>query len=266
MDPQPRNALTTPPTVSYLICATPRTGSTLLCELLASTGIAGRPASYFRLPDEQSRADQWQLPRSPAGSFDYGDYVRAAVAAGSTDNGVFGARVMWGTMDEIVAKLGAAYPDAARSDGALLARAFGLARIVHLWREDTLAQAVSWARAEQTGQWQLGDAAFPGREPRFDFATVQRHYRMIQEHNAAWQRWLVAASLDACVVRYEELIADLTRVTGNVLAFLGLQVPGGWTARPLHARQADGLNEEWAARYRAENNQADGGLASMPPL
>ena len=33
---------------SYLIRATPRTGSTLLCGLLASTGVTGRPESFFR--------------------------------------------------------------------------------------------------------------------------------------------------------------------------------------------------------------------------
>ncbi|MGH3680948.1 MAG: Stf0 family sulfotransferase [Natronosporangium sp.] len=37
---------------AYLICATSRTGSTLLCGLLRSTGVAGRPESYVRQPDE----------------------------------------------------------------------------------------------------------------------------------------------------------------------------------------------------------------------
>src|SRR5215207_8545306 len=32
---------------SYLVCATPRSGSTLLCEALKSTGVAGVPAEYF---------------------------------------------------------------------------------------------------------------------------------------------------------------------------------------------------------------------------
>jgi len=35
------------PEQSYLVAATPRSGSTLLCELLASTGVAGRPAERF---------------------------------------------------------------------------------------------------------------------------------------------------------------------------------------------------------------------------
>ena len=32
---------------SYLVCATQRSGSTLLCELLKDTGVAGRPEEYF---------------------------------------------------------------------------------------------------------------------------------------------------------------------------------------------------------------------------
>ena len=32
---------------SYLVCATERSGSTLLCELLAGTGVAGRPEEFF---------------------------------------------------------------------------------------------------------------------------------------------------------------------------------------------------------------------------
>jgi LPS sulfotransferase NodH len=35
------------PTCCYLVCATPRSGSTLLCEALATTGIAGNPKEYF---------------------------------------------------------------------------------------------------------------------------------------------------------------------------------------------------------------------------
>jgi len=34
--------------ISYLICPTPRSGSTLLCEPLEGTGIAGRPDEYFQ--------------------------------------------------------------------------------------------------------------------------------------------------------------------------------------------------------------------------
>ena len=35
---------------SYVICTSPRSGSTLLCNLLRATGVAGNPGSHFHDP------------------------------------------------------------------------------------------------------------------------------------------------------------------------------------------------------------------------
>jgi trehalose 2-sulfotransferase len=77
---------------SYLICATPRTGSSLLCGLLDSTGVAGHPESWFRRQDEREFAVRWGIADPPDGAFGDADYFLAAAAAGSTANGVFAAR------------------------------------------------------------------------------------------------------------------------------------------------------------------------------
>jgi len=123
-------------------------------------------------------------------AFDYGDYVRAAVAAGSSSNGVFGAGVMLGTMEQIVTTLSFVHPDLTGADLELLIRAFGRIRFVHLQRGDTVAQAVSWTRAEQTHFWQDGETDLPGgREPRFDFQQVHTLFQTIDEHNAGWRTW-----------------------------------------------------------------------------
>ena len=42
----------------YLVAATERSGSTLLCELLASTGVAGRPEEYFEFLSATGRVRQ----------------------------------------------------------------------------------------------------------------------------------------------------------------------------------------------------------------
>jgi len=235
---------------SYLICATPRTGSTLLCGLLRSTRVAGRPESYFRLPDESSWADRWRLARDLGGGCDYRDYVAAAVAEGSTDNGVFGARVMWGTLEEMVAKLSVMHPDRAGADLELLTAAFGGTRFVHLWRDDTVAQAVSWVRAEQMHYWQQGDTAYPGGSPYFDPEQIRSMVQTIAEHNAAWRDWFTRIGVRPYQVRYEALAADMAGVTGGIVNFLGLKLPRGRRIVPGHRRQADGINEEWVARYR----------------
>ncbi|SNQ48166.1 LPS sulfotransferase NodH (fragment) [Frankia canadensis] len=144
------------PIDSYFVCATPRTGSSLLLGLLDSTGICGHPQAYFRSPDESLWADRWQLARTDESGFRYADYVRAARAAGSTPNGVFGAKLMWGTVGEVVDKMRTIHRDLADDDLGLLNRVFGRTGFVYLKRHDVLAQAVSWLRAEQTATWFVG--------------------------------------------------------------------------------------------------------------
>ncbi|MGW1540111.1 Stf0 family sulfotransferase [Streptomyces sp. NPDC002309] len=246
---------------SYFICATPRTGSSLLLGLLESTGVAGRPQAYFRAPDEPLWADRWRIPRTAHDGVDYPAYVRAALAAGRTRNGVFGAKLMWGTLDEMVGKLRAVHPDVGGDDLALLNQAFGRTRFVSLRRDDVLAQAVSWLRAEQTDTWyiggngEIGGDVGNGRPPRFDADRISELMGTIEEHNAAWETWFASCGVDPFRVRYEELDADMAGVTEDILGFLGIDLPGGCPVVPRHERQADALNDRWIDRYRAESAQ-----------
>lgn len=234
---------------SSLICATPRSGSTLLCGLLRSTGVAGRPESYFRTEGLDEYADLWAVPRAADGVVDSA-YVRAAVAAGSTSNGVFGARIMWGTMTELTDSLRSTGDGRTASDVELLAEAFGRARFVHLRRADTVAQAVSWARAEQTHVWHPGERVAPGgQEPHFDRDLIGRLVDTITEHEAAWQAWFADRGLVAHEIAYEDLVADPIGVTRGVLDFLGLDLPSGGTIAVRDRRQADDVNVDWIARY-----------------
>jgi LPS sulfotransferase NodH len=254
--PSPESAKRTD---SYFICGTPRTGSSLLLGLLESTAVAGRPQAYFREPDEQLWAEKWRIPRTAEGTFRYPDFVQAALAAGRTGSGVFGAKLMWGTLGELVDKLSTLHPELACEDAELLNRAFGLTRFVHLRREDVLAQAVSWLRAEQTNAWyvgghgEIGGAAPDGGEPVFDADRIGELVRMAGEHNAAWEEWFASFGIEPYMVTYEELDADNVGVTLGILDFLGLELPAGRTVVPYHRRQADVLNSQWIDRCRAES-------------
>jgi LPS sulfotransferase NodH len=240
---------------AYFICATPRTGSSLLLGLLQSTGVAGRPEAYFREPDEQSWAERWRLAPAADGRLDYAHFVRAAIAAGQTENGVFGAKLMWGTLDEVVDKLAAVYPDDAGpgADLTLLTRAFGEVRFVYLRRDDVVAQAVSWLRAEQTGTWYVGDST-PGagaEEPRFDAQGIRTYAERIARHNGAWEQWFWSFAIEPYVVHYEGLCADMVGVTRGVLDFLQIDLPAGRDIVARHQRQSDELSAQWIDRYNA---------------
>ena len=242
-------------TGAYLLCGTPRTGSTLLCGLLESTGVAGHPESYFRKPDEDAFAAQWAIPRLSDGDFSYADFLKAALAAGTTDNGVFAARIMWGTLDELVGRLRTMYSDCAGDDLDLLNRAFAHPRFVYLRRDDVLGQAVSLLRAEQTDVWHNAEGCepqHPKQDPIYDVERIRKMIRTIEDHNTAWRRWFASVGVRPYSVVYEDLEADQEGVARGILVFLGLELPANRTIVGRHNRLRDQLSAEWVKRYRAE--------------
>src|ERR687898_910228 len=128
---------------SYALCGTPRTGSTLLCSLLCSTGVLGRPESYFREPDEVAWATRFGLATEGGQVRDYRAFVNAARSAGTLSNGVFGVRIMWGSLERMMEGLG---PVPGKPDLLMLEEALGSLAFIHIRREDIAAQSVSWYR------------------------------------------------------------------------------------------------------------------------
>lgn len=224
----------------YALCATPRSGSTLLCSLLRSSGVAGAPQSLFRAEDRQDFARDWGIARADGG-FDWADYLRAARVAGRGGTPVFAVRLMWETLRDVEGLLG----------GATLEQALGPLRFVHLFRRDLVAQAVSLHRALHSGVWHLGieEAAVPG-VPRYDFTAIDGHVRAAEAANAGWTRWFAARGIVPLRVAYEDLAADPVATAQAVLVHVGVTAAG-----PLHApnrRMADAESAVWIARYRDE--------------
>src|SRR3954447_14199689 len=108
--------------ISYLVCATQRSGSTLLCELLKGTDVAGVPDEYFEalratgLPrqprqyfEDPSVADIAERlapvdPGRPEQRGDFEGWFAYALQRGTSHNGVFGAKMMWNYFDDFRAR------------------------------------------------------------------------------------------------------------------------------------------------------------------
>jgi len=241
-----RSAVDNP--ASYLLCGTPRTGSTFLCGLLSSTGLAGNPESYFREPDLTTWARRLGMPTLGHDPFDYQDFAARVRHVGSTPNGVFAARIMWGSLQHMIA--GLAPERLGSTDLDVLFDTFGPLNIVHIRRDNVIAQAVSWARAEQTGYWQAGDSS--QTKPVLDLDQVDSLVHTINDHNAAWISWFHEQGAHPYVVTYEELVADPGQTVEGILAHLNLVPLPGWRPSPPHTKQADAVNLDWIRRYLAE--------------
>lgn len=220
----PRPAELVRPRQSYFVCATPRSGSWFLCGLLASTGVAGRPHEWFWRDTRASLERRWSVRSAD-------EYVKLVLAAGMTANGVFGAKVMFGSLPALTP--------------------FPRPRFVWMRRRDRVAQAASFAKAVQTGHWHHWDPP-PHAAPSYRFDAIDTLLREVEALERGWAEWFARERVEPLEVVYEELAADPEGQTRRVLDLLTVGQPTGDGIRSLTLRGHDDVNDEWSARYRAD--------------
>ena len=251
------------PANAYLVCATPRSGSTLLCELLRATGVAGTPMEHFetlrhsglpRQPREyfdgvEDRAVLDLLPALRETALEEPDprsWWKGVLAAGSSPNGVWGGKLMWGHTEDLVGRAAAL----TRRDDlrGVLDELLGDLHFVHVSRPDTVAQAVSLWKAVQTEEWRDGNGA-ESAEPVYSFAGLDHLRRQLEDQDRAWQTWFAQEGIAPLTIGYDELDADPRAAARAVLDLIGVE---GEVPEPPLQRQGDERSERWAERYRAE--------------
>ncbi|MCC7368265.1 MAG: sulfotransferase [Chloroflexi bacterium] len=239
------------PNTCYLVCCTARSGSTLLCEGLWNTGVAGQPAEYFWQDDEQRWATTWGLI-----DYDYADFVRAAMEQTATPNGVFGAKMAWGYAGDFVQKLQPDSRDPLAELPSLLPKTFPNLRYIWLRRRDTVRQAISHWKAMQTGawNWMTEDKPTLVQEPHYDGEAIAYLARQIDDHNLAWRSYFTENGIEPFEVVYEELVNRYEETLGDILDFLEIAPPAdlGTSKRRLK-RQADAQSDEWVRRYQEDD-------------
>jgi trehalose 2-sulfotransferase len=254
-------------TISYLVCATPRSGSTLLCEALKATGRAGRPEEYFEavpstgvpreprdylagLGDaEAQRLIEGARTRAP----DYSDvrdvrryeeHLARVREWGTTPNGVFGAKVMWAHLVDLAVLTGYGSPVEATAE------LFGEPRCLWVRREDRVRQAVSLWRAMQTQSWRSEAAE---REPRYSFAALRHLAGALAADDAAWERFFATSGLPVLEIGYGGLVRDLEGTLDRALDHVGVpHARGDLDCTPPMRRQSDDLSDAWVAAYERE--------------
>jgi trehalose 2-sulfotransferase len=248
---------------SYMICAVPRTGSYLLCDLLKRTGVAGCPNEYFNESFQVQWTKEW-------GTTALGDYVNNVLRLGTTPNGVFGVKVHPMQFDSLCRQLAgkSRVPYAMRPD--LLKHAFPDLRYVRLTRRDNLKQAISYVRAIQTRAWWDTDKP-PGpsgpvklERLRFDFHFIERALHFLAAMDQRWLNYFDTLGLSPLMLEYEDLIADPLNSVNAVLEWLGVGMrPGDSCELSPFRRQADEQTEEWVDRFQRIR---DGAQSPLPGI
>ena len=261
----------------YFVCTTPRSGSTLLCEALTLTGVAGRPAEYFEALVHSNLPRQPHeyfdgvvdpligalLPAGPtcpvaaelAGAHSYEDYLAWVRAKATTPNGVLGAKLMWGHVGDLVDRLGGDR----RMPLEAIEDEFPGARYVRVLRTNKPRQAISLWKALQTQRWRVDGDDGPGsrkeRSPEYHFGAIDHLADQLTRHEAAWDELFGRAGITPLTLTFDEIADDLPGAVQLVLTFLGIGSRGVAPVLPGMRRQADIASLEWLERYTKERER-----------
>jgi trehalose 2-sulfotransferase len=274
---------------SYLVCATPRSGSTLLCELLKDTGVAGRPEEYFEARSDTGLPphpcdylenlprtgagirDDTTPPRAPAhssllGLESYREHLDRSFELGTTANGVFGAKLMWRNLPDLRQFAGELPEYSNFGLYELLERLFRNPRYVWVTRNDKVRQAVSLWRALQTRSWRLEHAGGAQQvELQYRFEGIDHLVRSLQADDEGWQEFFNRHRITPLRITYEDqLEPDPEGTVRAVLDYIGVQPPGSWRPRVKLRRQADALSDDWVAAYHRDAALRSGRSGSAP--
>jgi LPS sulfotransferase NodH len=233
-----------------MVCAIARTGSNLLCDGLHATRRAGRGQQYFLPKFEGDLGGKYGLDAQK----DFAGYVRGVVEASSFGNRVFSFKIMAWYLQEFMNRLRASGAFGNGSDAKVLEKAFPRLQFVQILRRDKLQQAISKARAIQTGLWKIQEGNEALREPEFDAVLIDRCLEDVRKHEAIWSEFFAREGIVPFPVRYEELRANYEVVIRSVLDFLKIKLPRDTAIEPPRTiRQSDAISAEWERRWRELN-------------
>jgi LPS sulfotransferase NodH len=238
--------------ITYIICTNPRSGSSLLCEGLRSTFMAGRPREWFN-----PRWENFRRIRPGSNEIDdvaFAAYIDQVRLRSSTLNGISGIKLHFYQFGPLIERLLEVGGFEGLTPAEAVNKAFPNLRYLWLTRRDKARQAISYVLAKKTRNWwQTNETVITSdtiNESDFEPLTVAAIEEDLQQNDAAWQAYFAGNNIAPLTIYYEDLAADYRGTVISVLRWLGVPAADSAIVRPPHLkRQSDSVNEEWLLRY-----------------
>ena len=242
------------PHTSYTIWFSQRTGSSLLCDALTSTGIAGNPNEWLNPGAEQELFEQF-------GVSTVGEFQEQLWTLGSSSNGVFGLKVsvhepFLTDVVNTLRKLPGCPSELTRAE--VWNYAFPNHHHIFMTRRNKVRLAVSWWKAVQTQQWhrQRGEPVQAHKlSLAYDFEAINQLYSECSMREAAIESFLSEVGVAPLTLVYEDFILEFEKTIRSVLRFLGLGGEAVSITSPGFSKLADDVSEAWVQRFRADKQK-----------
>jgi LPS sulfotransferase NodH len=225
----------------------------MLCEAMTSSDLAGKPNEYFFHDNGQLSYQNWDIA-------DYADYIKRVMAATSTPNGVFGAKILGGHLKAFLRQLWSVTggPDEKLTLKPRFHSIFPQSKFVWITRRNKIRQAIALYWAIQTGQWVWTDEsssqAIPA--PDYHFESIDHLLQEIIVREAILGEFMGELGAKPFVVVYEDNIETIEDTASSILKFLEIEIPKGHAFRERKMRVPNiPLLEDWVHQFREEKQR-----------
>ena len=198
-------------------------------------------------------AGRCDIDRSPPIANDpqeYRDFLSAVTALGTTDNGVFAAKIHRQQLEQAVHLSDGG--SSGRADDMQVRTWFPNPRFVYLRRADTIRRAISHYRAIQTEVWWQNGTDEPSPDGDLTPAPgeIERLRRMSVGHDREWRSLFRRLRVRPLELLYEDVCVDLEGAVRRVLEHIGVDSGAvGQLPAPRLSRQADDWTDRAVHQY-----------------
>lgn len=213
-----------------ILCFTNRSGSNLLAEYLRITRNFAGLREQLNHSIVKKTADKLGV-----GSFP--DYVAGLAHQAHDDAHSFGFKASW---DQLLMLLHWNIP-----------AMFSDLNIIHIEREDVVAQAVSYSIADQTKQWK-SSIKQKSATAEYDFFDILKRLNNAGLGNKMIRQICAIYELKSISVFYEDIVADPVITLAKIHREIDLPLLQFNLGERAFEKQANHVNQEFSARFKRE--------------
>ena len=207
-----------PVKTKLIICSTARSGSYLLCRAMIHYGI-GIPHEYFNATNASTLGPRLGAGNIASPELEIDGPARQAYIAAllrhRTVNGVFAVKIQRGQFDQYFKKS----PNIPLFQGAYF---------IHLYRNDLLAQAISFHVSLLTGRWGTDNTVTTRTAPNpqfFDRALIENRLQILADQDREWRLFFARNGIMPLSLSYEDIKNDLPGALRRIVAYGQIELP-----------------------------------------
>jgi len=229
--------------INYLICATPRSGSSLLCNLMANTGILGKNNTE-RISTDLIISIDWNKK-------DLTGFFEELFESTSTPDEVSGFKIQGHQIKNLVKELNKTHKYRNVSANNIIR--FFPKNLKYIWlsRKDKLRQAISLSKAWKTGIFSIhkDQKRIPSTDIAFDSGSIIGAVKELKEQEVLWRNFFEKNKIKPLKLEYEKFIKDFRGTLIEILIYLEVPIPKNLIVKTNLLKQSDKLSEKWIKKF-----------------